>query len=390
MTALIIFSTSFILFCYIYGGYRYILHFLVWLRRLVGSRPHSHAQEERSTPGVTVYFSALNEESNVTERLENLFSMEYQGTVEIVVVSDGSTDGTVRLVKEAIDANPSRDIRLIEFKSNRGPAAAQNEVAVAAKYDILLSTDAETRFSRDLLREMVKPFSDPRVGVVGGKVIYLPEGSAIGEAYGLYRSAEYDMRRSETELGIGFQVDGPCTAYRKEIWEPIKDYEDVDQVISLIARKKGFLTVQADEAVCYDRANSSRRKEIRQRARMTRKGLLSKLGRWGISDIVRHPFFSLALFSHKLVRYFTPVLLCIIFFSGAWLASVTGHGMETFALVCGVATLFFAGYYLNMPALRKISESLVSFVYANIGFAIGILQWIWGDRGGSYKPTGQL
>jgi cellulose synthase/poly-beta-1,6-N-acetylglucosamine synthase-like glycosyltransferase len=387
---LIIFLVSFCILFYIYLGYPYLLKLLVWLRRIT-EKGNKFPPCERFFPEVTIYFSAYNEEINISERIENIFSMDYPSDkIEVIVVSDGSTDGTVSLVNDAIKKNPSKAISLINFKKNRGQAEAQNAVAKAAKYNILLSTDAETRFSIKLLKELVKPFSDPKVGVVGGKVKYLTGGSSIGESYSLYRNSETEMRRCETELGIGFQVDGPCTAYRKQIWEPIKTYEDVDQVISLFARKKGFFTVQAENAICFDKANSNSKKEMIQRARMTRKGLLSKLGRWDLVDVLKHPFFSFALFSHKLLRYFTPIFLILLIFSGIILSFLVNFGIEISITIILILILLAVGNFFKIKLLRKVYLFLESFFYANIGFGMGIVEWVIGKKDGGYKPTRQI
>ncbi len=414
-----VFIISLLMLVYVYGGYLFILKIL---RILMPERIKNHDKKALSTtpspssppvkggeillpsplagegkgegvkenffPRVTIFFSAFNEEDNVRERIENLLSLDYpKDSMEIVVVSDGSTDKTVQFIQGIIDSNPSRDIRVIEFKENKGKARAQNIVAEEAKYDILLSTDAEARFSKDLLKEIVKPFSEPDVGVVGGRIAFQPENSEIAKSYLLFRSHEDAIQSYESELGIGVHVGGQCVAYRKNIWEPIKEYEDADLVIMLLAKKKGFITVLANNAVCYDKANTKRKQEIVARARMTRLSLLSKLGRWGIRDIVKYPVFTFALFSHKILRYFSPFYLMLLMISGGWLIIYSGYLLESAVIGMSLIFLIISGNFFNIAIFRTASKRFTSFLYANIGFALGVIQWIARIKKGSYKPA---
>lgn len=392
---LILLIASLIFLLYIYGGYFLLLKLIAFLfvrrEKTAAASPPSLGDERQLLP-VTIFVSAHNEEEKIQERLENLLQLEYpKEKLEIIVVSDGSTDNTVRIARDFIAGNADRNIRIIEFKENRGRSAIQNKVASIAKNEILISTDAETSFTPGILKELMPHFSDSTIGVVGAKVIYLSQNSSIGEFIGLYRDLESAIRNLENKLGLGFQTDGPCVAYRKNLWEPIFPYEDVDQVISLIARKKGYRTVQADQAIAFDRANETTHQEIKSRARMTRKGLFSKLGRWGLKDVLRYPGFSFALFSHKILRYFSPLFVLLFLVSGTVLAFQSGHGVELLLLLFSVTLLL--GMVRNskkISCLSSLAGMITSFFCANAGFGLGILQWMMGNRVGKYEPTRKI
>lgn len=368
-----------LLLALIYGGNILLIESIVTIKRrfFPGMRSDSTGLCENEEPtGVTVYFSALNEEHVVAERIENIFDSSYpQEKLEVIVVSDGSTDQTVNRVKQYCQCHPYHIVRVIEFTENKGQAHAQNTVATEAKNSVLVSTDAETRFNQSTLTELVRPLADSRVAVVGGIVNYLvQQGSAVGEGYGKYRILEQRLRSLETELGVLVKVDGPCIAYRKSIWEPIEEFEDVDQVITLIARKKGYRAVQAENAICFDRANESTQQEVKQRERMTRKALLSTFNRWGLRESIKFPIFTCLLWFHKLLRFFSP-FLTILFIVGFVFLS---WGIPLLITLC-VITLAMT--------IRRIRRMAFAYYWAQLGFAKGVFSWLSNDTTGSYKPT---
>ena len=372
---------------YIYGGYCFFLKLLVVLK---GKSPGDHLvhYENDFTPGITIYFPALNEEKNVRSRIVNIIDQDYPTEkLEIIAISDGSTDKTVERVNSAIKEFPDVSIRLIEFEKNLGRATAQNTVAREAKHDILISTDAETVFGENLLRELVKPFQNPEIGAVGAVTRFLSEGAILGESYKIYRNMEYEIRGLEAALGVGVKTDGACTAYLRSVWEPISDYEDVDHVISIFSRKKNRKVVLALKANCLDRPNTRRKQEIKARARMTRKTLLSTFARWKLKDILKHPAFSFALFSHRIVRVFSPLFLLLLFLSlVSFSIRIDLFGTFLVLFLAGSAVLLI-NQLKKIPIIHAPLAHITHFFYANTGFALGILGWILGNREGRYKPA---
>lgn len=378
---------------YVYGGYLLLLRFIVHVRGRAGvpspsMRDSSSAAKHQELPGVTAYFSAYNEEELVLSRIENLFAQDYElHRLEVIVISDGSVDRTPALVRQNIKDHPERRLRLIEFEHNRGRAAAQNTVASAATHDLLVCTDAETEFAPDFLKMIVGPFRDPTVGVAGGEMTFRDCYSEVSISYRRYRGMEYAIRACEDSLGVLVKTDGPCTAYRKSVWEDIEDYEDVDQVVVLLARKKQLRAVHVTGARCTETPNSGWRQELQARSRMTRKALLSMGKRWNWQDFVRDPAFSLALYSHRYLRYFSPVLVLGLVGSLLWASVRVGVGRYLVAVVVLLGVFVLAGRVIPVRAIRRLAGQAGSFFLANAGFGYGLVRWMLGDRTGSYKPS---
>ena len=132
--------------------------------------------------------------------------------------------------------------------------------------------------------------------------------------------------------------------------------------------------MQADDAICYDWANQTPAQELKQRARMTRKALLSTFNRWGLRESLSHPGFTAALWLHKLVRFFSPVLVVTLVASG--LLTLGAY------VVAAAAALALAA-----AVSGRLRQGLIAFYWAQVSFFRGLTAWVLGDRSGSYTPT---
>lgn len=372
---------------YAYGGYALLL----WLLAQLARRPdEDQTIPNGNLPKLSVYVAMLNEEANVVARLRNLLSQDYpRELVEILVLSDGSTDGTVERAKEFARLHPDYSIRVIHSDVNQGKACVQNLAAAEASHPILVSTDAETRFDPQCLRHLASAFSDERIGVAGGHLIFQGDGGWLERGQAMYRRMEHLIRSNEDRLGIMTRVDAVCMAYRLSIWEHLNAFEDADQVLTLIARKKGYGAKHVGHAICYDSPNANRRQEIRARERMTRKTLMGIQQHWGLRDCVAHPFFSWAIISHKLVRLLSPAFLGLGVL-GIALAMFSAWGWETGvgALVAQLA--LGAAILTSEPSRCRILGLPQAFLIANVGFLRGWWAFLRRDRRGTWVPTSQI
>lgn len=379
ISALVILALSATCLSLIYGGYEALLRLVCILKRHGNDNALENSiSAHEFQPAITIAIPVRDEEKIIESRLRNLIDTDYPlGRVEILVICDGCTDTTAATARKFALTHETVRIDVVEFTKNQGRASAQNEAYSRAKGEILIATDAETQFNRKTIPNLIAPFGNPLIGVTGGVIDYRAvEGKSIGKHYRKYRKMEQRLRRWETLLGILPKVDGPCVAYRKSIWTPIEEFEDVDQIITLLARKKGMIAVQAEGALCIDKANHSVAQEISQRSRMTRKALLSISNRWKPREILRHPSFSAALFAHKVLRYFSPLFLVLL----------TASTIILFYPYILWAYLFFM-LCLLYPKARRFA---LSFFFAQLGFAFGVWKWLLGDKRGSYVSTHKI
>src|SRR5436190_3696897 len=189
---LMAFWAALALLAYVYVGYPLV----AWGRALVHARTLSQIPSE---PLVTVVVVAYNEAQRIERRIENLLSLDYpREKLEIVIASDGSTDGTDVRARwfEAFG------VRVRAFEDRRGKAAVLNDVVPSARGDIVVLADARQRFDPGTLRALVADFGDRGVGAVSGEIVIRSRanetGTTIAAGSSLYWRYEKFIRRNES------------------------------------------------------------------------------------------------------------------------------------------------------------------------------------------------
>jgi cellulose synthase/poly-beta-1,6-N-acetylglucosamine synthase-like glycosyltransferase len=122
-------------------------------------------------PATSVVVPAFDAAATIEECLESLLALRYDGPHEVVVVDNGSRDGT-----RAILGRYSGRIRVVD-EPRRGPAAARNRGVRETDGEVVAFTDADALVAPEWLRRLVEPLSDPRVGVAGGRILARPGGN---------------------------------------------------------------------------------------------------------------------------------------------------------------------------------------------------------------------
>ena len=272
---------------------------LVLVRGLVRHRPLAQGG---ALPSITVVVPAYNESGIIVEKLENTLALEYpRGLVEVIVASDGSTDGTNELV-EAF-GNGISLLALPRVGKNR----ALTRAAEVARGEILVLTDADTKLTVHTLLHIAAPFADSEVGGVAGErrhgaAASRPRFSARGKRL---------LRELMSRAGSVTSAEGQIYAVRRELFEPVPENVPDDFWIStrVVARHRRL--VYQPDAASYPFAGATVvRDPFERKVRMT--GPLFRsfwLGR-DLLNPTEHGFYAVQLLSHKLLRrlVFVPVL----------------------------------------------------------------------------------
>ena len=210
MPAILVFLTAIAFGFYIVLGYPLLLALLVRVSR----KPVLKQTQRKS---VSILIAVHNGELFIADKLESILRLNYPSELlEIIVVSDGSTDRTVSIVQQFA----SEKLRLIEIPRG-GKCAALNEAISRANNDILLLTDVRQTLAPDSLQFLVDCFADPSVGVVSGE-LKIRAGRNSGEAStGLYWRYESWIRQQLSSIDSMFGATGPFYAMRRELAVPL-------------------------------------------------------------------------------------------------------------------------------------------------------------------------
>jgi cellulose synthase/poly-beta-1,6-N-acetylglucosamine synthase-like glycosyltransferase/peptidoglycan/xylan/chitin deacetylase (PgdA/CDA1 family) len=262
---------------------------------------HRHARRRREPWGapvrepVSVIVPAYNEEAGIEATLLSLFNCKYP--MEIIVVDDGSTDGTAAVVERF----RGMGVRLIR-QPNAGKPAALNTGIAHARGRILVLLDGDTVFQPDAIHYLVQPFSDPDIGAVSGNAKVGNRTGLLGRWQHIEYVVGFNLDRRFYDLaGCMPTVPGAIGAFRREALLDVGGVsdqtlaEDTDLTMALV--RAGWRVVYEEKAIAWTEAPASLGQLWRQRYRwsygtmqamwkhrrsMVQSGGSGRLGRRGI------------------------------------------------------------------------------------------------------------
>lgn len=363
---------------YIYGGYLIVLK----LFARVGSNHCLELALDSFRPTVTVLVTVFNEQEKIRDRIHNIQSCDYHpGSIEILVASDGSTDGTDDLVTQLATEDPR--IRLFRPVRRKGKTDTQNQAIATAVGEIIVFTDANTRFDPAFLRQITRNFANPGVGGVDGRLFFMIDNNdGVSKSQGFYWRQELMLRRLESCLGILAVASGACMAIRRSLFRNMQMTVGEDCQVPLDLIDQGYSVVHDDNALAYDSMEQQMGKEFRTRVRMT---VRNWQGTWSYPQLLNplcSPKIAFSLWSHKVLRWLSPLFL-ICWLIGSALMFVEGVHAGAFAYL---AIIFVFLAMLGFTGVSFPGASLVSsFCLANCGFAVGLLKVIAGSKISSYR-----
>lgn len=295
------------------------------------------------TVGVAVHDGA----EEIAARVADIVAQSVPFELEIVVASDGSTDQTADVVRQLAAAD--QRIRLLEL-ARAGQSASQAAIFGAASGDVIVLTDLETRFAPGCLAALVAPFADPRVGCVTGVLHFRWNArTATARDEGLYWRYEQAVRAWESRAGWLTAGTGALLAARRPIYRPAPASASLDQMLPLYCRAADALVVVAADAIGSDRGTASPAELVASRTRIATQGIEANLRMSARITPWRQPGSFMAVWSHKILRWATPL--------AAALAVLGGVGMY----VAGASAV-----YLLPPAAAVLGVLLAAVGYAGL------------------------
>lgn len=282
-----------------------------------------------ATPRVTFVIPACNEEGVIVDKLDNTLALDYpREAFDVIVVSDGSTDGTVAEARRF----EGRGVKVIELDENRGKPAAINRAVEESESDVVVLSDASAMLDADALKKLVSVYADASVGAASGMLV--PLGSDGVEKY---RTFENALRTWESARHSSLGATGALYSFRRELWVPLPEKTVLDDVViplrvSLAGKRAVFLPDARVREV--ERAGMAR--EFDRKARTLG-------GNWQ-AFLMRPrafvPFLSrvwLGMIGHRLLRVTSPLFLAGAFALNAELVLADGPDIYRVLLVAQAA-----------------------------------------------------
>ena len=319
---------------------------------------------------VSIIIPAYNEQEHLPKKLRNLEQLSYDpALLEVIFVSDGSTDATNELITNA--NNPS--IRLLILNDRKGKPNALNQAMKVARNEIIVLSDAATLFETDAIQKLVRHFSDPTVGAVCGALRF-DAGLESQQTEGVYWRYESAIRLMESRLGATLTASGALYALRKSCYRELAINTMIeDFVIPMEVRRQGLRVLYDPEVKGTDFPASSVSGEFTRRVRLAI-GSFRALA--SLAQVPLTPFACLGFLSHKVLRWLVPFLFVGTLVANLFLISQNLYQL-TLLLQLGFLLWALIGFAFLKP-LKKVRFALLGyFLFSmNLAFLVGFFRFL--------------
>jgi cellulose synthase/poly-beta-1,6-N-acetylglucosamine synthase-like glycosyltransferase len=345
-------------------------------------RPGAPIRKADIRPRVTAIVVARNEETRIAAKLASLLALDYpRDSLDILVVSDGSTDRTEPLARE------HAGVALLALPGPRGKAACLNDALPQARGELLLLSDARQEIAPDALAALVAYFADPTVGAVSGELHLAASADAPARDVGLYWRLEKSLRRAESRFDSTVGVTGALYAVRRELFpalDPRTILDDVAVPMAVVARGRRVLF--APEARVFDRIADDDAHEFRRKVRTLAGNFqLVALQPWLLNPFRNRLFWQTV--SHKLLRLLVPWCLALVFVASLALAQRPVYA----ALLLTQLALYGLALLGWRRARRGKAPGLASAPYAfallNLAAAVAFFAFLRGSERAAWKAA---
>lgn len=317
-------------------------------------------------PPISFIIAAYNEEKVIAQKIQNDLQLDYpQEKLEIIVVSDGSTDSTPQIV----ESYSNQGVRSLFNPQRMGKIAALNRAVETAKGDLLVFSDANSMFRTNALKKLVRHFADSSIGGVCGQKTVLSNSqrkASLGDS--LYWKYESALKQAESNLGSIPTADGEIFSMRRKDYVPIdpKIIND-DTAITLNLISKKLRVIYDKEAITEEEASLNLKDDFNVKSRMVCGGI-QILTRYSKELNPFTSFFGLQFFFHKTLRYFMWSLLLGIFITNIFL--INTHPFYFFFF--GFQLLFYIFSLIGWCLDKKSSVPVflyLPYYYCNVNIA---------------------
>jgi cellulose synthase/poly-beta-1,6-N-acetylglucosamine synthase-like glycosyltransferase len=363
--------------------YTYLIFpLLLALRGMVVHRPYRSAPIH---PRASLIIAARNEADGIGAKLDNIDGLEYPPDhLEVIIASDGSEDETEAIVS----AHRGRPIRLVRLP-RRGKAAALNAAVAKATGEILIFSDANSRYAPDAIARLVAPFADESIGGVAGNQVYERSARPRAGTQGEHAYWSYDrlLKAAESRAGNTVSATGAIYAIRRHLFRPVPDGVTDDFYTSVGVIAQGGRLVFAPDAIAYEPPAATGRLEFQRKVRIMTRGLRAVAMRRELLDPRRYGFYAIQLLSHKVLRRLmaAPLLILAIAAPSLW-----RHGALYRLMTVGQAAIYGSALLGMAPwgwARRRFFELPAFFCIATAASALATWNVLRGRQIDRWEPT---
>ncbi|SEN57112.1 Glycosyltransferase, catalytic subunit of cellulose synthase and poly-beta-1,6-N-acetylglucosamine synthase [bacterium A37T11] len=373
---------------YTFVGYGILLFVLVLIKRLV-HKSSLVINMDRYLPFVSIIVAAYNEEDVIAAKIDNCLNLIYPSEkLQIIIVSDGSTDRTAEIVKRY------PNVLGLHQADRFGKMAAIKRAMPLLTGEITVFTDANTFLNREAIEALVRHYENSKVGAVAGeKKVYMEEiadASSAGE--GLYWKYESALKKWDYELYSNVGAAGELFSIRTSLYEPVEDDTIIDDhMIAMRIAEKGFLIAYEPGAYAMETASANIKEELKRKIRIAAGGMQSIIRLKKAINPFYNPLLTFQYVSHRVLRWtIAPFLLILVFVLNGII--ILQNGQIFYLLLFVIQLIFYglalAGYYLESRQIR-LKSFFVPYYFCIMNYAViaGINRYFQKAQGAAWEKS---
>lgn len=345
---------------------------------------------DNCNPPISILISAFNEEKVIGETIERLIQSDYPADkLEILIGSDNSTDQTNDILREL--SQKYSCVKHFLFDERRGKKFVINDLVKFASGEVLIFCDANTLYNKDAINNMIKYYTDSRVGGVCGrlKLLESSDGFEVGNQEKKYWDFESWLKNLEGKIGILIGANGGIYSIRKSLFVPMPEQAPVidDFYLSLKILEAGYDFVYCSESEAFETITPDVRSEFQRKVRIMSRNL-ETIKKVKTLIFSKGFLISYALWSHKILRWFAPIVFMVILITNFFIYQF--HYLFLLTLIVQLIFYFSAalGYFLNKFKIKFLPFMITYyFCVTNAALVIGLIQYLAKKNKPTWQPT---
>ena len=376
-TVKFLFWLSIFFIIYSYFGYALFIKAYLLFKKIVYKK--IEYVETFFQPCVTLVVAAYNEEDIILEKIKNCLGLNYPSEkLKFVFVADGSSDNTVNIIK----LYPQ--IELYFLPERKGKVAAINRVMAKIETEIVIFCDANTLLNNDAVKEIVKHYSNTKIGGVAGekKVVPVVDLDHSGtESEGLYWKYESILKQIDSDFFSVVGAAGELFSIRTHLFEPVETNVLLDDfIISMNICKKGYRIIYEPKAYAIEAASITMKDEKNRKIRISAGGFQSVVMLRSLLNIYKYGKLSFLYISHRVLRWvLCPFLLPVILICNLYLVQFPQSFFYQALLI--IQLVFYGMALIGWVLIKKNKKigflnSTYYFVFMNIIMYYGLVRFI--------------
>ena len=345
--------------------------------------------KQEDVPSVSILIAAYNEQEVIKEKVMSIINSNFSSSkMEIIIGSDCSTDNTNEIISELAKNHSFLNAKI--FTERSGKSAVVNKLVKQAKNEILILTDANIIFSKNTIQSLIRHFKNSKIGLVDSNMVNIGiKKSGISLQEKTYISSEVKFKHAESKLlGMLMGPFGGCFAIRKSLFIPIPENFMVDDFfVCMNILKNGNLAINDLDAVVYEDVSNQISEEFRRKRRISMGNFINL---FHFKKLLLKPFTKLGFIflSHKVIRWFGPILLLLVLASNFILISDSIF----YKIAFFSQLILFISPFIDL-LLRKIGihvlilRFVTHFYSMNLALFMGMIDYLTVNKKGVWEPT---